>query len=197
MGKGCELGLIPRDDYLALREKMKRIESGISNLSSRTLYPVEKVNETLASIGTASIKNPTTLYQLLKRPGITYDDLSVFEGWEAVPEDTVKREIEIEAKYEGYISRQRESVEKYKSLEEKKLPRDIDFAAIPGLSKELQKKLAIVSPVSIGQAERIPGMTPAALTAVVIFAKKMEREGGVKSTAAVPGEDSDAEEREE
>jgi tRNA uridine 5-carboxymethylaminomethyl modification enzyme len=197
MGKGCELGLIPRDDYLALREKMKHIESGIRNLSSRTLYPVVKVNETLAGIGTTAIKNPTTLYQLLKRPGIAYDDLNVFEGWEAIPDGMVKREIEIEAKYEGYISRQRESVEKYKSLEEKKLPRDIDFTAIPGLSRELQKKLAAVSPASIGQAERIPGMTPAAVTAVLVYAKKMERESGVKSTAAGPGEDSDVKERKE
>ena len=197
MGKGCELGLIPRDDYLALREKMKRIESGIRNLSSRTLYPVAKVNETLAGIGTTAIKNPTTLYQLLKRPGIAYDDLKVFEGWEAIPDGTVKREIEIEAKYEGYISRQRESVEKYKSLEEKKLPRDIDFTAIPGLSRELQKKLAAVSPASIGQAERIPGMTPAAVTAVLIYAKKMERERGVKSTAAGPGGKSNVKERKE
>jgi len=176
MGKGHELGLIPDDDYRDLKEKVDLIEGGIRNLSSRKIYPVAATNEILEKIETAPIKNPITLYQLLKRPEVTYNKLSVFEGWEEIAEGEVKRQIEIEAKYEGYIKRQKEAVEKFKSMEEKKIPPGIDYSEIPSLSMELQKKLTTVSPASFGQAQRIPGMTQAALTAVLIHAKKMELE---------------------
>ncbi|MEA3471698.1 MAG: tRNA uridine-5-carboxymethylaminomethyl(34) synthesis enzyme MnmG, partial [Thermodesulfobacteriota bacterium] len=171
-----ELGLIPDDDDRDLKEKVRRIEAGISNLSSRKIYPVSVTNEILEKMNTTPIKNPATLYQLLKRPTITYDELRVFEGWEEIEDGEVKRQIEIEAKYEGYIKRQKEAVEKFRNLEEKKIPSGIDYSEIPSLSNELQKKLADVSPASFGQAQRIPGMTQAALTAVLIHAKKMELE---------------------
>jgi tRNA uridine 5-carboxymethylaminomethyl modification enzyme len=176
MGKGHELGLIPDDDYRGLKEKVCRIEAGIRNLSSRKIYPVSGTNAILEKMNTAPIKNPATLYQLLKRPAITYNDLSVFEGWEEIEDGEVRRQIEIETKYEGYIKRQKEAVEKFRNLEEKKIPPGIEYSEIPSLSSELQKKLAAVSPASFGQAQRIPGMTQAALTAVLIHAKKMELE---------------------
>jgi len=88
----------------------------------------------------------------------------------------VKRQIEIEAKYEGYIKRQSESVQKFKSLEVKKIPPEMDYGAVPGLSNELKMKLTAIAPVSIGQAQRIPGMTQAALTAILITMKKAEME---------------------
>ncbi|MBU0653168.1 MAG: tRNA uridine-5-carboxymethylaminomethyl(34) synthesis enzyme MnmG, partial [Proteobacteria bacterium] len=84
------------------------------------------------------------------------------------------RQIEIEAKYEGYIRRQQESVRKMKDLEGMKLPADLDYAAVPGLSNELKVKLSRVGPATVGQAERIPGMTQAALTAILIVIKKRE-----------------------
>ncbi|MBT8490518.1 MAG: tRNA uridine-5-carboxymethylaminomethyl(34) synthesis enzyme MnmG, partial [Deltaproteobacteria bacterium] len=90
----------------------------------------------------------------------------------------VKRQIEIRAKYEGYIKRQDESVQRFKSLEGKTIPSEIDYNVIPGLSNELKKKLSMVTPTSIGQAQRIPGMTQAALTALLITIKKMEMATG-------------------
>jgi tRNA uridine 5-carboxymethylaminomethyl modification enzyme len=86
----------------------------------------------------------------------------------------VKKQIEIEAKYEGYIQRQREAVQKMKSLEAAKIPAGVDYEAIPSLSNELKMKLARIEPATIGQAQRIPGMTQSALTAILIFVKKME-----------------------
>ncbi len=86
----------------------------------------------------------------------------------------VKKQIEIEARYEGYIKRQREAVQKMKTLEAAKIPAGIDYEAIPSLSNELKMKLARIEPATIGQAQRIPGMTQSALTAILIFAKKME-----------------------
>ncbi|MBN2516394.1 MAG: tRNA uridine-5-carboxymethylaminomethyl(34) synthesis enzyme MnmG [Deltaproteobacteria bacterium] len=174
MGKGFDLGLISRDHYKDLQEKVSRIETGIKNLSLRKIYPVSEVNRKLTEMDTPPIKNPVSLYQLLKRPGITYDDLAEFEGWQAIQDEMVKRQIEIRAKYEGYIKRQDESVQRFKSLEGKTIPSEVDYNVIPGLSNELKKKLSTITPASIGQAQRIPGMTQAALTALLITIKKME-----------------------
>ncbi|MBN2284320.1 MAG: tRNA uridine-5-carboxymethylaminomethyl(34) synthesis enzyme MnmG [Deltaproteobacteria bacterium] len=176
MGKGHELGLISDDACREIEEKTRLIEAGIASLSSRKLYPLAETNTRLEAIGTTPIRNPITLYQLLRRPGLSYDDLSGFEGWKELSDPVVKKQIEITAKYEGYIKRQQEAVEKFRSLEEKKLPTGIDYAAVPSLSSELKRKLSAVTPASVGQAQRIPGMTQAALAAVLIHAKKMEQE---------------------
>jgi tRNA uridine 5-carboxymethylaminomethyl modification enzyme len=176
MGKGHELGLISRDHYQNLQERVRQIEAGLQRLSSIKIYPGVDVMKTLAEIGTPAIKNPVTLYQLLKRHEVAYDDLKAFDGWEPIPDRMVKKQIEIEARYEGYIQRQIEAVQKMKSLEEKKIPRTVDYAAVPGLSNELKMKLIRVEPATIGQAERIPGMTHAAVTAILVFMKKTELE---------------------
>jgi tRNA uridine 5-carboxymethylaminomethyl modification enzyme len=176
MGKGYELGLISRDHYERLREKVRQAEEGTHRLSSVKLFPTAEVNATLHTLGTPPIKNPVTLYQLLKRYEIRYDDLNVFEGWEPVPDRLVKKQIEIEAKYEGYIKRQIEAIGKMKTMEGKKIPKNMDYGSIQGLSNELKIKLTRVEPATIGQAERIPGMTQAALTAILVFMKRMELE---------------------
>jgi len=176
MGKGRELGLITEDQYALLKEKVRQIEAGIRSLTSRRLFPVAEANAALAGLNSAPIRNPVTLFQLLKRTEIGYDDLCRFPGHEAITDRTVKRQIEIEAKYEGYIRRQHELAEKMRELEEKKIPVGFDYSAIPGLSSELKAKLARVEPATVGQAERIPGMTQAALTAILIVIKKRELE---------------------
>ncbi|MBC8441860.1 MAG: hypothetical protein H8D87_19510 [Deltaproteobacteria bacterium] len=180
MGKGRELGLIGRDDHERLKERVRQIESGIRRLSSVRIFPVEETNRTLAELNSPPLRNPVTLFQLLKRNELGYDDLSRFAGWEAVADRTVKKQIEIEAKYEGYIQRQRESVRKMKEIEGMKLPADFDYSSVPGLSNELKAKLACVAPVTVGQAERIPGMTQAALTAILIVIKKRELEAATR-----------------
>jgi tRNA uridine 5-carboxymethylaminomethyl modification enzyme len=174
MGKGHELGLISTDQYGVFQEKFRRIEAGIHRLSEKKIYPIAATNKALEDLGVTLIKNPLTLYQLLKREEVSYDDLSVFDGWEAIDDPMVKKQIEIEAKYEGYIKRQHEAVQKMKELEKKKIPFDMDYSCIPGLSNELKAKLARVEPATIGQAERIPGMTQAALMTILIAMKKKE-----------------------
>jgi len=185
MGKGRELGLITEEQHGLLREKARRIEAGIQKISSVRIFPVEETNRRLAEMNTAPIKNPVTLFQLLKREEIGYDDLARFDGWEAVPDRAIKRQIEIEAKYEGYIRRQRELVEKMKELDGMKLPVDFDYTTVPGLSNELKMKLTRVGPATVGQAERIPGMTQAALTAILIVIKKRELEFRASSTGGI------------
>jgi tRNA uridine 5-carboxymethylaminomethyl modification enzyme len=187
MGKGYDLGLIGQGHYSDLQEKVRQIRDGLNRLNSLKIYPVADVNKILEAMGTTAIKNPVTLYQLLKRDKVAYDDLKVFEGWEPIADSLVKKQVEIEAKYDGYIKRQLESVKKMKDLEERKIPKGLDYKSIPSLSNELKMKLARVEPATIGQAARIPGMTQAALTAILITIKKMELETTARQRAS--GED--------
>ncbi len=174
MGKGCDLGLISRDRYHDLEEQVREIDLRIRDLTTRRIFPSAEVNEELRGMNSTPIKNPVSFFHLLKRPEIAYDDLHILDGWEEIPDNDVKRQVEIEIKYEGYIKRQLESVEKFKAQENKKIPSGFDYASVPGLSNELRKKLSTVRPVSIGQAQRISGMTQAALTAVLVYLKKAE-----------------------
>jgi tRNA uridine 5-carboxymethylaminomethyl modification enzyme len=177
MGKGCDLGLIPRDRYHDLEEQVREVDRRIRDLSVRRIFPSAEVNDALRGMKTAPIKNPVSFSHLLKRPEIAYDDLNILDGWEDIPDGDVKRQVEIEIKYEGYIKRQIESVERFKGLEGRKIPPGFDYSSVSGLSNELKKKLSSVQPVSIGQAQRISGMTQAALTAVLVSLKKAEKSG--------------------
>jgi tRNA uridine 5-carboxymethylaminomethyl modification enzyme len=180
MGKGCELGLIDRSHYLDLQDKMKRIEQGIKHLKSSSIKPSPEINEKLVLRQSPPIIHATTLYALLKRYEIAYDDLAGFPGWEPENDPFVKKQMEIETKYEGYIKRQFESVQRLKEQEKKKIPPGFDYSSVPGLSNELQAKLTRIAPATIGQMERIPGMTEGAISAVLIMMKKKELTASAK-----------------
>ncbi len=177
MGKGHELGLISGEDYATLREKMTQIEKGIAKLKTVNVKPSPETNEQLAKLNSPPLNNATTLYGLLKRYELSYDNLAVFPGWQPQDDPFVKKQIEIETKYEGYIKRQIESVRKLKEQEKKKIPSDFDYNSIPGLSNELKTKLTKIAPATIGQMERIPGITEGAISAVLIMMKKKEMAG--------------------
>jgi tRNA uridine 5-carboxymethylaminomethyl modification enzyme len=177
MGKGCELGLIDSAHYLELQDKIKRIEQGIARLKAASINPTPEINETLAKIPSPPLNNHTTLHGLLKRHEISYDKLAGFPGWEPQSDSFVKKQIEIETKYEGYIKRQFDAVKKLKDQEKKKIPPDFDYNSVPGLSNELKVKLTKIAPQTLGQMERIPGMTEGAISAVLIMMKKQELTG--------------------
>jgi tRNA uridine 5-carboxymethylaminomethyl modification enzyme len=174
MGKGCDLGLIDRAHYLDLQDKMNRIGQGIQHLKSSSVKPSPEINERLASRQSPPIIQATTLYALLKRHEVAYDDMAGFPGWEEQNDPFIKKQIEIEIKYEGYIKRQFEATKKLKDQEKKKIPPGFDYSVVPGLSNELQAKLTRIAPATIGQMERIPGMTEGAISAVLIMMKKQE-----------------------
>lgn len=174
MGKGCDLGLIDRAHYLELQDKVKKIEGGIEHLKSSPVKPTAETNEKLAVLNSPALNNHTTLHGLLKRHELSYDNLSVFEGWQPQPDAFVKQQIEIETKYEGYIKRQFDAVKKLKEQEKKKIPPDFDYNSVPGLSNELKTKLTKIAPQTLGQMERIIGMTEGAISAVLIMMKKQE-----------------------
>ncbi len=174
MGKGCELGLIDRAHYLDLQDKMNRIEQGIVHLKSVSVKPSPEINEMLTRRQSSPLTQATNLYGLLKRYEIAYDDLNGVPGWEPQGDPFIKKQIEIETKYEGYIKRQFEATKKLKDQEKRKIPPGFDYSAVPGLSNELRAKLTRVAPATIGQMERIPGMTEGAISAVLIMMKKQE-----------------------
>ncbi len=174
MGKGHELGLIAKDDYRDLQERIKQIEKGLAQLKTVSVKPSPDVNKQLAKLNSPPLNNASSLYGLLKRHELSYDNLAVFDGWQQQTDPFVKKQIEIETKYEGYIRRQIEAVRKLKEQEKKKIPPDFDYNCVPGLSNELKAKLARVAPATVGQMQRIPGITEGAISAVLIIMKKRE-----------------------
>ncbi len=174
MGKGHMLGLVPDEHFRDLQVRVARIESTIRHLSSRTVYPSAETNRTLEGRGSLPIRKPLSLFHLLKRPDMGYDDLAAFDADLPSVEEPVKRQVEIESRYEEYISRQNEAVGKFREMERRKIPDGIDYFAIPSLSNELKCKLDAIRPASFGQAQRIPGMTQAALAAILVYLKKKE-----------------------
>lgn len=177
MGKGYDLGLIPKENYTRFQEKKKRIADEIKRLNSTRIQPSKKINSLLLKAGTTKIEGPLTLAQLLKRPEITYSDLLKMEGKKDGLGRDVIRQVEIQTKYEGYISRQLADVESFKKLEKKKLPPHIDYDSIFGLSTEVKQKLKEIRPFSLGHASRISGITPAAISVLLVHLQKMKREG--------------------
>ena len=184
MGKGHEIGLVPDEHYRELQDRVRQIQEGILHLSSKRIYPTSQTNAVLADRESQPIRKPLTLYDLLKRPDMKYDDLRVFDAELPTVGKPVKKQIEIEARYEEYIRRQNETVGKFREMERKKIPSDIDYSGIPGLSNELKGKLDTIRPASFGQAQRIPGMTQAALAAILVTLKKREMESTASAQAS-------------
>ena len=172
MKHGFALGLVDRHHYEIMEDRITQIQSGIRRLSGNKIHPTEENLQILATLGVSAIKNPITHFQLLRREGMKYDRLNAFPGWEYIEDPLVKRQIEIEAKYEGYIERQRDTVRRMKELESYKIPPEMDYESVSGLSNELKGKLSRIEPATIGQAERIPGMTQAAILALMVAIKK-------------------------
>lgn len=193
--RGFELGLISPELHGEIKDRIQCIQDGVNRLSSFKIYPGAAVNSRLEERGSQAIKNPVTLFQLLKRTDLSWNDLALFNDLPDFPKDLldcsdrmVRKQIEIEAKYEGYITRQREAAVRMKALESRKIPQGFDYSNVPGLSNELKMKLSRVEPKTLGQARRITGMTQAALAAVLIIIKKEERDGKASFPAPAQSE---------
>jgi tRNA uridine 5-carboxymethylaminomethyl modification enzyme len=130
------------------------------------------VNDRLRELESSPLKNPAFLSELLRRPEILFRHLPFFDPTCGSMEEDVAEEVEIQIKYEGYLRRQEEQVDKMRKLEQIKLSPTLDYTGIPGLSTEVKEKLTRVKPLSIGQAARISGITPAALSILMIHLKK-------------------------
>jgi len=136
------------------------------------------VNDRLAELGSAGLKDSSTLERLLKRFEISFEHLRFFEPSLAGVEERVAEEIETRVKYDGYIRRQEKQVEKLRNMEAVRIPGGLDYADVHGLSTEVCEKLSGIRPISLGQASRISGVTPAALMAIQVHLKKMRTKTG-------------------
>lgn len=165
--KGRDIGLVDDTRYTRFTEKRTALERAISELGQMHISPSAENNAKLAAMGTAPLRSGVNLLDLLRRKEVTYAKLQDAFGLETLPEQ-VAEQTEIFAKYEGYITKQRQEVERFMKLENKKLPVDIDYRAIKELSSEATEKLDKVRPTNIGQASRISGVSPADISVLMI-----------------------------
>jgi tRNA uridine 5-carboxymethylaminomethyl modification enzyme len=170
--KGYNMGVASKERYERVVEKRAAMERLSQLLRERRLFPTVVTNEMLNGLGLEGIKNPTTLEELLKRPGITVATLHrLVEGLPGI-QDAVAYQVELDVKYRGYTDRQTEMIARVSRLEERKIPSDVSYEEIAGLSREVIEKLSKIKPISLGQASRISGITPAAVSALLIHFKK-------------------------
>lgn len=170
---GYELGLVSKKDYRKVEEKLEGIERGRKFLSKTCLKPNPKINNILTHLATASINKPVSLQQILKRPGISIEHLKRLSKFDADIPLVSWQQLEIEVKYSGFIERQLKDVEKFRHLEKIKLPIGINYANILSLSREIAEKLNVVRPLNLGQAARISGVTPAAISLLMVYLRKL------------------------
>jgi tRNA uridine 5-carboxymethylaminomethyl modification enzyme len=176
MDKGYSIGLVPEDVYERFREKKRLMFSEIERLKKVRVKPSDEINYALLSLGTSAITEDTALGKILKRPEIKYDFIKKFSPAPEALTSEIESLVEISVKYEGYIQKQMEMAERLKKLESKKIPANFDYNAIPGLSKEIVEKLSEIQPETIGQASRIPGITPAAISIILIAVERHWKE---------------------
>lgn len=168
---GYRLGLVDEETYDCFRRKKEALETEIKRLKTTTIKPSEELNRALIEAGTTPIEEAVFVDKILKRPEIDYGFIKKFTPPEIEIERDIEELVEIHIKYEGYIAKQMELVERMKQFEEKLIPEGFDFN-IPGLSREVIQKLNEVSPRTIGQAMRIPGVTPAAISILMVALQK-------------------------
>jgi tRNA uridine 5-carboxymethylaminomethyl modification enzyme len=169
---GHELGLVGREALDRLQEKQRLLQEEEARLAGRRLYPSAEVNAALTSRGSAPLKEPTPLLNLLKRPQLDLATLYRLAGEVPPVPAEVMEQLEIQHKYEGYIRRQEDSAKKFAQGEGKRIPPDFDYDGVSGLSLEVREKLQAVRPRSLGQAARISGVTPAALATLMVYLKR-------------------------
>lgn len=171
---GYKIGLLKEEDYAKFALRKNAVTQELSRLESLKIVPNSHTNEILTKLGASPIKKPHSLKEILRRPEVSYRDLQYFElngNQDSLPEDVISQ-IEMDIKYEGYIKRQMEQIDKFKKLEDFAIPSSFSYQDIPGLSNEIIQKLTSVRPNSLGQATRISGVTPAAISVLMVYLKR-------------------------
>ncbi len=169
---GHSIGLATAEAYQSVAAKKAKTSILMGLLEQKQINPTVEINKRLESIGSASIRNQTSLAQLLRRPEISVSDIAIFSEELDRFDSDVTLQAEVEIKYAGYIDRQMEMVERFKKIENVRLPEDLNYSDIRGLSREVCEKLSKIKPKSLGQASRISGITPAAISLLSIYLRK-------------------------
>ena len=171
---GYELGLISEERFAAFVKKQREIEEEINRLEKTVLGGNPRVNQRLVDLGTTPLKHGVTLADLLRRPELKYGDLTHFTDLPKLNR-SVREQVEINVKYEGYLRRQEAAIERFERMEKKLLPPDFPYEAVRGLSKEAVSRLSEVKPASIGQASRVSGVTPADINVLLVYLEQQQR----------------------
>ena len=170
--KGYEAGLVKERDYQIFLKKKAAIGKALSRISSLRINPTKENDEILFRWGSATLKKDSSLQEILKRPEIRFKHLFEFDrSLENLPE-SIQAQVEIQVKYDGYIKRQMEQIERFRRLEDVSFPEGFDFSSVIGLTTEVMEKLKKIKPHSLGQASRISGVTPAAISILMVNLKK-------------------------
>jgi tRNA uridine 5-carboxymethylaminomethyl modification enzyme len=165
---GYRVGLIPKWFYEKVLSLERRINEEIERLKKVVVKPSDKINDLLTSLGTSPLKESVSLYQLLKRPQLSYSALKFLDP-NPIDDPEVVEQVEINVKYEGYIQKMFEEVAVFEKYENYEVPYDLDYDAVPNLSTEARDKLKKIRPRSIGQAMRIPGINPSDISNLIIY----------------------------
>jgi len=173
-GAGFDLGLLGSADYRKVENKRRGIKEGVLFLRKTRIKPGKKVNAKLAKLGTAFLRRLTSLEELLKRPQININSLRQIHRLKPGIPESAWQQVEIEVKYAGFIQRQMRDVERFKHLEKIRLPDDFDYSSLSGISREIREKLIKFRPLNLGQASRISGVTPAAISLLMVYLRKSD-----------------------
>ncbi|SDZ20812.1 tRNA uridine-5-carboxymethylaminomethyl(34) synthesis enzyme MnmG [Bacillus sp. 166amftsu] len=166
---GHEIGLIPEERYERFSAKKGQIDQEKSRLESIIIKPRPEVQELIRSVGGSELKDGIRASDLLRRPEMTYEHIRILAPSEVEIHDEIAEQVEIQIKYEGYIEKSLQQVERMKKMESKKIPVDIDYDAISGIASEARQKLKDVRPLSMGQASRISGVNPADISILLVY----------------------------
>jgi tRNA uridine 5-carboxymethylaminomethyl modification enzyme len=178
---GRELGLVDDERWQLFQQKQSMSDAEVQRLTRTRIHPDTVSNEWTERVLKAPLGRDQSAFDLLRRPEVAYDELLEVAGapdwWDGTSIDDrlpaqIRAQVEVRAKYAGYIERQQDEIDRQRRNEETTLPPDLDYTAIAGLSTEVRQKLAEIQPTTVGQAARIPGVTPAAISILLVHLKK-------------------------
>lgn len=181
--KGREAGLVSEEAYRLFQEKKSAVEQELARLRTNWVRPTSEVNTVLRERGSNELAAEASLEQLLKRPELGHADIVLISPPEHPIGPDAAEQVEIQVKYDGYILRQLNQVERFATLEQRNIPEDLDYDAVTGLGTEVRQKLKQVRPVSLGQASRISGVTPAAISLLMVALEKRKRKNAERREA--------------
>jgi tRNA uridine 5-carboxymethylaminomethyl modification enzyme len=165
---GYDLGLLAEEEYQQVKKKDRAITDTLQYLDNTQITPTKEVRATLQELNSGGLKKPVNLATILSRPELDYKDLNKLVDDLPQVEPEIAEQVEIQTKYRGYIEKQMKQVDKFKKMEKKKLPEEIDYLSLETVRTEARQKLDRIKPVSLGQASRIPGVSPADISALMI-----------------------------
>jgi len=184
--KGREAGLVSDHDYQLYLDKKRSIQDELFRIKMTGVKPTPGTNSLLQKKGSSETNGEVSLEQLLKRPELDYGDIARISPSPVSVTKEVAEQVEIQVKYEGYIRRQLDQIERLASLEGRRIPENMDYDTVAGLGAEVRQKLRQVRPVSLGQALRISGVTPAAVSLLLVYLERRKRGGPKESGCGKP-----------